>query len=135
MDLLERLRQRAASLSILKLAVLFGSVARREEHARSDVDLALWVEPDTIDNRFRAEAEMGRAARREVHCVFLPAAPPLLRFEIARDGTLLHADERNTWVEFRAHAMLDWSDWAPYHRILHEAQIRRLRKDAALGQA
>lgn len=135
MDLLDRLRARAANLPALKLAVLFGSVARGEEHARSDVDLGLWLEPDTVENRFRAEAEMGRAAGREVHCVFLPQAPPLLRFEIARDGVLLRADEPATWSEFRAHAMLDWWDWAPYHRLLHEAQLRRLREEVRRGQA
>jgi predicted nucleotidyltransferase len=135
MDLLERLKEKAAGLSTVRLAILFGSFARGEAQARSDVDLALWLEPDGIEDRFRAEAEMGRAARRDVHCVFLPEAPPLLRFEIARDGVLLHADEEGTWSGFRARAMLDWWDWAPYHRQIHEAQLRRLRAEVRNGQA
>jgi uncharacterized protein len=130
MELLERLRATLQAFPAVRLAVAFGSVARGSEHARSDVDLALLLDPDTPEGRQKIEAELGRAAGREVDLVFLDTAPPLLRFEVASDGVLLLARDRNDWVDFRARAMIDWWDWAPTARLINEAAIRRLREKA-----
>lgn len=126
MSLLDDLRACAASLPPVQLAVLFGSTARGEAGPRSDVDLGLLLDPDSLENRIQAEAEMGRAARRPVHVVFLGEAPPLLRFEIARDGVLLTEARPYLWADFRAKAMVDWWDWAPTARMMQAAAIRRL---------
>jgi len=50
-NLTERLRDRASTLAAVQLAVLFGSVARGESRDRSDVDLGVWLEPDSLDQR------------------------------------------------------------------------------------
>jgi predicted nucleotidyltransferase len=133
MPLLDDLRARAASLPQVRLAVLFGSTARGEAGPRSDVDLGLVLEPDSLESRIQAEAELGRAARRPVHVVFLNEAPPLLRFEIARDGVLLVEAKPYLWVDFKAKAMVDWWDWAPTARMIQAAAIRRLRERAGHG--
>jgi predicted nucleotidyltransferase len=103
MDLLDRLRERAASLPEVKLAVLFGSTARGQARKDSDVDLGLLLDPDT-----RAVRVHGRAARRDVHIVHLSEAPPLLRFEISRDGVVIREQEEGLWTGFKARAMVDW---------------------------
>jgi len=130
MELLERLRATLQGFPAVRLAAAFGSVARGREHARSDVDLALLLDPDTRELRQQIEADLGRAAGREVDLVFLDNAPPLLRFEIASDGVLLLARHRDDWVDFRTRAMIDWWDWAPTARLISEAAIRRLREKA-----
>jgi predicted nucleotidyltransferase len=135
MDLLDRLRERAGSLPELRLAVLFGSTARGEARKGSDVDLGILLDPDTQELRNKTLLELDRAAGREVDVVFLNEAPPLLRFEIARDGVLLHEREEGLWTGFRAKAMVDWWDWAPYARRIEDAAIRRLRERMAHGQA
>jgi predicted nucleotidyltransferase len=135
MDLLDRLRERAASLPELKLAVLFGSTARGQARKGSDVDLGLLVAPDTRETRLKVLIELERAAGREVDPVFLNEAPPLLRFEISRDGVVLLEREEGLWIGFRARAMADWWDWAPYAKRIEEAAIRRLRERVAHGQA
>jgi predicted nucleotidyltransferase len=135
MDLLDRLRERAASLPELKLAVLFGSTARGQARKGSDVDLALLVDPDTPDARRKALIELERVAGRAVDAVYLNEAPPLLRFEISRDGVLLLEREEGLWTDFRVKAMVDWWDWAPYAKRIEEAAIRRLREKVAHGQA
>lgn len=135
MDLLERLRERAASLPELKLAVLFGSTARGQTRKESDVDLGLLLGTDTRSVRLHVEAELARAARREVDIVYLNEAPPLLRFEISRGGVVLLEREEGLWTGFRARAMVDWWDWAPYAKRIEEAAIRRLRERVAHGQA
>jgi hypothetical protein len=76
-----------------------------------------------------------RATRRPVDLVVLDPAPPLLRFEIARRGTLVIEREPHAWAEFRAHAMIDWWDWSPTARIAHRAVATRLSEEARRGPA
>lgn len=135
MELLESLRRRAASLPEVRLAVLFGSTARGEARRRSDVDLGLSVTPDSSVVRRRAEAELSRATAQPLHVVFLDEAPPLLRFEIAKEGVLVFQQQDDLWRIFKERAIKDWWDWAPYHRILTAAAVRRLRERVGHGQA
>jgi predicted nucleotidyltransferase len=135
MDLLESLRRCAASIPEVRLAVLFGSVARGKATRRSDVDLGVSVEPDTSAVRRRAEVELERAAGRSVDVIFLEEAPPLLRFEISKDGVLLFQREDHLWTDFKTKAMLDWWDWAPFAKRIEDAAIRRLRERVGIGQA
>jgi predicted nucleotidyltransferase len=128
--LLDQMREVLASFPAVRFATVFGSQARGQERAGSDIDIGLLLDPDTPELRVKIEAELGRAAKRQVDLVFLESAPPLLRFEIARDGVLLVARDRNDWVDFRTRAMLDWWDWAPTARLIDEAAIRRLREKA-----
>ena len=61
-------------------------------------------------------------------------APPLLRFEIAREGVLLFQRDDHLWTDFKARAMVDWWDWAPTHRMIAAGVVRRLREKIAHGQ-
>ena len=135
MELVERLRQTAASIPEIRLAVLFGSVARGEERSSSDVDLGLILEPCSASVRFGVDAHLGRAAGREVDTVLLDSAPPLLRFEVARDGVLLFEREEGLWATFQVKAMVDWWDWAPTARKIQRAIIQDLRRQVEHGQA
>jgi predicted nucleotidyltransferase len=134
MDLMDRLQSKIAALPAVRLAVLFGSTARGEARLRSDVDLGVLLDPDTRDLRIHVEAELGRAAEREVDVIFLGDAPPLLRFEISRDGVLLFEREDGLWTDFKVRAMVDWWDWAPYARMFTAAAVRRLREQVRHGQ-
>lgn len=119
------------------MAVLFGSAARGKAHRRSDADVGLWLEPtakDDLDLRIHLEAELGRAAKRSLDLVMLDEAPPLLRFEIARDGLVLVERRQNDWVDFKARAMVDWWDWAPIARRFHRAAAARLREKLGLQE-
>ena len=128
MELEERLRQVAVSWPEIRLAVLFGSMARGEGRPSSDVDIGLILEPYSAEVRFRVDARLGRAAGREVDTVLLDDAPPLLRFEVSRDGILLFEREEGLWTAFQAKAMVDWWDWAPTARKIQKAIIEGLRE-------
>lgn len=130
---LEALRQALEAQSAVQMAVLFGSRARGRSGTRSDVDLALRLEPDTVELLWQVVAAAGRAAGVEVDVVELDASPPLLRFQIARDGVVLVEREPRLWTRFKTRAMIDWWDWAPTARAIHGAYIRRLREQPAHG--
>lgn len=124
----EALRGALTGLPAVRLAVVFGSTARGGEGPRSDVDLALRLQPASASARREAVAAAGRAAGRLVDAVDLDASPPLLRFQIARHGVVLVERDPGQWVTFKARAMIDWWDWAPTARRLHAAYLRRLRQ-------
>ena len=127
MLILDRLRECAGALAAVQLAVLFGSTARGQRRPESDVDVGVLLDPGTPAIRLHAQAALGRAAGRDVHVIYLDEAPPLLRFEIARDGVVLVERTPDLWTDFKAKAMVDWWDWAPTARKIHRAAIQRLR--------
>jgi hypothetical protein len=116
----------------VRLAVLFGSTARGQSGPDSDLDVGVLLDPGG-ESASALEVALARVTGRRVDVVRLDIAPPLLRFEIARDGRLLLERAPHAWADFRAHAMIDWWDWAPTARLLHAAAAARLRAALADG--
>lgn len=112
----------------MRLAVVFGSAARGSSTRRSDLDIG--VSGVTASRLSTLAVEMARVAGRNVDLVSLDTAPPLLRFEIARDGVVLFARPSGQWTDFRVRAMIDWWDWAPFARRFAAAAMTRLRSQA-----
>ncbi len=119
----------------VRLAVLFGSAARGEERPGSDLDVGVLLDDDAPLRLSALEVALSRAAGREVDLVSLRDAPPLLRFEVARDGVVILEPVPHAWADFKAKAMIDWWDWAPTARAMHAASIARLREGIARGPA
>ncbi|MBE3097790.1 MAG: nucleotidyltransferase domain-containing protein [Acidobacteria bacterium] len=119
---------------VVRLAVLFGSAATRSDGPPSDLDVGVLLSTESIDLSALG-VRLERATGRPVDLVDLAAAPPLLRLEIARHGEVLLEREPHTWAECRAHAMIDWWDWAPTARMAHRALMGRLREEAARGRS
>jgi len=131
MHLTDDLRRALEDTSGVRLAVLFGSAARGTPRSGSDVDVAVLLNSD--EGLSPLQVALARALGRRVDLVSLRKAPPLLRFEIARDGQLLVEREPHAWIEFRAHAMIDWWDWAPTARMMQNATRARLDEEARRG--
>lgn len=115
----------------VQLAVVFGSVARGRSGPESDLDLGVRLDPDSPEERRRIEVLAARTARCETDVVYLDEAPPLLRFQVARDGRVLIERSPRVWPRFKAKAMVDWWDWAPTARKIHGIYVRRLKEQAA----
>ena len=134
MDSLHDLTSALAADPDVLLAVVFGSAAKGTLHRRSDLDIAVMGVPSTT--RLAGPAvTLSRIAGREVDLVALETAPPLLRFEIARDGAVLVARDRHRWPDFQARAMVDWWEWAPLAHRFAAAAIARLQSRADHGPA
>ena len=119
----------------VELAVTFGSTARGQATRGSDVDIGVQLKDKPLEVLSRMEVLLGRAVGREVDVVSLDESPPLLRFEIARDGKLLVERRPHAWADFRARAMVDWWDWAPLARRIHTAAASRLKQRMGRGPA
>ncbi|HEX4954651.1 MAG TPA: nucleotidyltransferase domain-containing protein [Thermoanaerobaculia bacterium] len=119
----------------VKLAVLFGSTARGKTRPGSDVDIGVLLDGEHPETLWHLTGALGSTLRRDVDLVDLAKAPPLLRFEITRDGKLLYERDPDAWYYFKVQALTDWWDWEPTARWLNEVSLARLREEVARGQA
>lgn len=98
-SLLERALQVLRTRPTVRLAVLFGSVARGDADATSDVDVLV----RTVGG-WREQAEtafaLENALQRPVQLVSLERAPPLLLSDVLRDGRVL-ADRDGDWARLK----------------------------------
>lgn len=113
-----------SAYSCIRLAVVFGSIARGRSRRDSDIDIGVLLDADSPEIMQALEVDLARALRRTVDLILLNTAPPLLRFEVARDGEVLFARQPSDWTDFKAHAMVDWWDWASTARRMYAAAAR-----------
>ena len=112
--------------------MLFGSEARGDTHADSDLDIG-WVPVDPaieLGTELDLQAGLTLLAGTDVDLVRLDHASTLLKMEVARDGELLCGD-RAAWVTFRAEAISEFLDFEPAlrsatRRFKASLQARRL---------
>lgn len=116
----------------VQLAVVFGSAARGAMHQRSDIDVAV-IGPTSPARLAALAAGLSRCAGRQVDLTSIEAAPPLLRFEIARHGEVLVERRAHLWADFKARALIDWWDWAPHARRFAHSAATRLHAARADG--
>ena len=98
----------------LRLAVLFGSFAKRRARADSDLDIAILPRDESLSLHAELDlaGQLSSRTGREVDLVRLDRATALLRWEIAKDGILLAADPTWEWVRFRVAAASEHADMA-----------------------
>ena len=104
----------------VRLAYLFGSMARGEGRASSDLDVGVVFSP------VPAAAELDRlatgletAAGRRVDLVVLNDAPPLLAHEAIRANRLIVCRDEDERVRFHTHATARYLDTARLRRVQH----------------
>ena len=100
--LFDRLLAALRTQPSVRLAVVFGSVARGEEQADSDVDLLVQLRGDGSGVRAELREQLEGAAGRRVQLVGLDEAErsPLLLAAVLRDGRVL-VDRDGRWRKLR----------------------------------
>jgi predicted nucleotidyltransferase len=114
------------------LAFLFGSYARGQQHARSDVDVALLLAPDVpreqyLDYRLKYIQHLTRLFRDDrVDVVILNTAPPLLAHE-AIGGKMLFERSPEARVEFMVRVQREYLDMQYIYDVSYRYLRERLR--------
>ena len=113
---------------------LIGSQARGNPSLLSDVDIAVWHDPELdsrgrFDLRLSISSEAGRVlGTDEIDVVFLNDAPPLMRQRAIRDGKRLVERDRDERVRLEMRAILDYLDTAPLRVELGRGMRRRMEE-------
>jgi predicted nucleotidyltransferase len=121
----------AAHPEILE-AYLFGSHARGDEKAHSDVDIAVYVDPTRVpDSSFGYAAELTAELIRTlgsdaVDLVILNHAPPLLYHRVLRDGVRLLTRDAAATTTREGRALSRFCDYVPYLRKIDAVHAARI---------
>jgi predicted nucleotidyltransferase len=94
--LLQRLVRELRTLPDVRLAVLFGSTARGDEHEGSDLDILVRFAEPTLRARSRLLGRLEQAVQRKIQIVSLEDANALLLADVLRDGRVL-VDRDGDW--------------------------------------
>lgn len=109
----------------LVCAYLFGSEARGEAGAESDVDLAVLFTkepPPSLDGLgLDIAADLEHALGRNVDLVVLNRASPDLVHRVLRDGILIHEKDHAERVRFEVKSRSEYFDVLPYLREYRRA--------------
>lgn len=123
--LLGKLHEELRTLSNVRLAVVFGSVARGEATSESDLDVLVKLRQDDFRRRAELRDRLALASERAVQVVGFDEAVnvPLLLADVLRDGRVI-ADRDELWADLksrratiqraaqRAERQLDADAWA-----------------------
>lgn len=114
-------------------AYLFGSVARGEAHAKSDVDVGVLFAKDPPATlaapQFALEAELERLLRAPVQVVVLNRAPSDLTHRVLRDGRIVLDRDRASRIRFEVRSRNEYFDMAPM-RVLYRRYPAPARSDS-----
>jgi uncharacterized protein len=120
------------------VAYLFGSAARGQMTPMSDVDVAVLLDapPDNeflIERQLELLTDLERMVEPELQIVLLNHAPPLLAYEVIREGVLLHERSSGERVAFQVRAMKEYFDIQPMLARQDKA-LRRQIQEVGLGR-
>jgi predicted nucleotidyltransferase len=131
-ELAERLGAALAERPEVLDAYLFGSHARGEARAHSDVDVAVFVDPARLpesDFGFAAEltsAFMSALETNRIDVVLLNEAPPLLYHRVLRDGVRVFARDLTATTTREGAALSRYCDFVPQLAKIERAATARL---------
>ena len=131
---LQRLAESLRARPEILEAYLFGSQAHGGGQPHSDVDVAVYVDPEhrgTSSFGYAAEltAELvGLLQSNEVDVVVLNRAPPLLYHRVLRDGLRLFARDGRATTTREGTALSRYCDYVPHLRKIEIAHAARIEE-------
>jgi predicted nucleotidyltransferase len=131
--LCRRLRDVLAQRSEVLEAYLFGSRARGDATARSDIDVAVTVQQPTRSGGFGYQAElatelMAALGESRIDVVLLNGADPLLYHRVLRDGVRVWARDLAATTTREGQALSRYCDYVPRLAKIEETARHRMRQ-------
>ena len=121
-------------------AYLFGSVARGQANNLSDVDIAVLLKPDLnpeacVERQLQLMVALDDVADREVQVTILNRTPPLLAYQVVRDGLLLYERNRLERIAFEVRTMKLYFDVKPMLDFYSRTLLKQIREVGLGGRA
>ncbi|MBI5244232.1 MAG: nucleotidyltransferase domain-containing protein [Elusimicrobia bacterium] len=132
-ELAERLRGLLKGRADIAFAYLFGSRARGEAAADSDLDVAVWMHENAGSDFSRLKLDLLDLIGAGLHLdwvdvVILNAAPGTVRYVVQKEGRLLLDADPKARIAFECRARKDYWDFEPLLRGYGSAMFRRLEE-------
>jgi len=120
------------------VAYLFGSVARGQARPDSDLDVAVFLDPepigiDRIERQLDLMALLEPHTEREVQVTLLNLAPPLLAYQVIKDGIRLCERNASARITFEVNTMKRYFDIQPM-LALHQQSLCAQIREVGLGR-
>lgn len=133
-EMVESIRTALHNSPDLVAVYLFGSTARNQAHALSDVDVGVLFTGDlSAADLFARTLEIGtileEAVRRPVDVIALNRAPPAFCFQVLKYGRLLLEQDRTQRCLFVMRALGRYYDAKPYLDHHNAQLLSRIRKE------
>lgn len=111
-------------------AYVFGSIARGEARPGSDIDVALLLDRDlSLAEELRLRAALAEALDSEaLDMVLLRSAPPVLRFEVKRDGIRFFARDDAAMDALEGRWAMEYMDTAYMRRVQQDLAREAARR-------
>ncbi|MEM3398050.1 MAG: nucleotidyltransferase domain-containing protein [Nitrososphaerota archaeon] len=96
------------------VAYLFGSYARGDQTAESDIDIAVLLSTPShrvLEYYLHLINELSRVSGGEVDLIILNTAPPLLKHQVIKNGIVVYRRDEKTRIEFEARAEDEYLDF------------------------
>lgn len=132
-ELLDRVTRALGDEPPLRLAVVFGSVARGQARPDSDVDIGILpADPELpLSAELDLQRRLEQACHRPVHLVRLDHASTLLKWKVVNDGRLVLSDPAHVWPRFVATSAVEFAEYAPQLRVAEDLFRARLAAGTA----
>ncbi|MDY6868739.1 MAG: nucleotidyltransferase domain-containing protein [Chloroflexota bacterium] len=111
-------------------AYLYGSYAAGSAHARSDLDIGIYVESATDNQALGIELDLALALDKalghivETEVRVINNLPLTFLGQIITDGILLYSRDENTRVEFEVQVRKKYFDFLPVIQDYHAAYLK-----------
>ena len=137
-DVAEIIRATLRNCPDLVAVYLFGSVARDQAHALSDVDVAVLFAAElpaaeVFGRTLEIGATLEEVLRRPVDVVALNRAPPALCFQVLKHGRLVLEQDRTQRCTFVMRALGRYYDAKPYLDYQNAKLLTRIREEGLGG--
>jgi hypothetical protein len=109
---------------------LFGSYARGRAADRSDIDLAILVDPDAKVDKFELKRDMmiglSKLLRKEIHLVILNTAGEVLSAQIFKHGKCLYNSKPRILSEFKMVQFSKIADFGYLRKVMEKGFTRKI---------
>lgn len=116
-QLRDRLRQFFQKETAVLFCYLFGSVASGTTTPKSDIDLAVYLDPDKSKDLFKSRLELitktSTLLKKDIDIIVLNTAPPFLKHVVFREGILLFDRNPSQRIDFELKATNEYFDYKP----------------------
>jgi len=116
----------------IDLAYVFGSANSERFRSQSDIDIAVRFKSEIPTSEFFRlsalfEVELARLLRRKIDVSILNLAPPLLRYEVVKNGRVLFSADNEQRALFHIRTYRDYDDFCHAQNFYIQALRQRLQ--------